>query len=132
MLIVLRQRHEEVFLGLLFQTIVTDQLTVEHKYLSALLAMPGVLDSPLFTEVGGIPGVKDDLNRSRFMELRGAVLEAIFSSIPTVLGSPFTQASVKTSIYRCVNLLASSMVSNEKVSLVKHAVTDNSLFRQRE
>lgn len=127
--VLITQLHEEIFLGLLFQSIVTHRWTIEHKYLSALLAMHHVLDSALFSEVALIPGIADPLDRSRFMELRPDILRGmsrgksrwmtdfpgLFTAIPHILASKHTSASTKTLIYRCINILVSAMINNEKV-----------------
>jgi hypothetical protein len=114
---------------LLFPSIVTDKLTIEHKFLSAFFAMSRVLDTPLFARVALIPSIADGFDRSRFFEERPAILagkpftgfrkatliSAIFGAVPVVLGSSQTPGSMKSLIYRCINLLVSAMVQNEKV-----------------
>ena len=57
----------------MFQSLVTDKLTIEHKYLSAMMKMSGVLDHPLFVEIPKV-NVQQDLSGTDFMDIRGAVL----------------------------------------------------------
>lgn len=70
--------HEEEFLALYFQSIVTDRLTIEHKYAAALFALPGVLDHALFEGVRGIGVSEEGLTRTAFMEKRLSILEGTF------------------------------------------------------
>ncbi|WVQ65568.1 uncharacterized protein L199_003745 [Kwoniella botswanensis] len=106
--------HEEDFIALLFQVIGTDKLTVEHKYLSALLAMPGAYNHPLLAPLGGIESLEGELSRDGFMGVREVALRSIFSALPDLLKSSKTLASNKSFIYRCINLFVSSIVSYDK------------------
>lgn len=81
-LTVLLQHHEEDFIALLFQTIVTDKLTVEHKYLSAVLQTPEALDHPLLCLLKQVPVAKHDLDRGQFLESRGVILEGMSFNLP--------------------------------------------------
>jgi hypothetical protein len=47
---------------------------LEHKYVSALLAMPGAAVHPIFDGVADLP--LGDLDRGTFMDRRGAILES--------------------------------------------------------
>lgn len=118
------KNHEEDFIALLFQTIVTDRLTLEHKYASALFALPGASEHALFEGVSAL-GV-DDMDRGTFMEKRGAILDGeplwyfiflltvvIFANIPLLLQSRWTPAAMKPLIYRCVNLLLAALAMYE-------------------
>jgi hypothetical protein len=67
-------KYPEDFVALFFQTVVTDKLSVEHKYVSALLAMPGAAVHPIFDGVADLP--LGDLDRGTFMDRRGAILES--------------------------------------------------------
>lgn len=67
--------HEEEFLALLFQSIVTDRLTVEHKYAAAVFALPGALDHPLFEGVRDLGVTEEHLTRTGFTEKRLSILE---------------------------------------------------------
>ena len=69
------QPHADDFIALLSQTIVTDMLTIEHKYLSAVLAMPAAFDHPLLVRVSMLDAVQSELDRAGFMEVRSVVLE---------------------------------------------------------
>ncbi|OCF44378.1 hypothetical protein I317_01823 [Kwoniella heveanensis CBS 569] len=108
--------HQEDFISLFFQVIGTDKLTVEHKYLSALLVMPGALDYPLLSPLGGMECLQigTEMDRTKFMDIRSDVLRAIFAIVPDLLRSSQTPASFKSFIYRCINLFVSSLVSHEK------------------
>lgn len=66
-------KYEEEFIALLFQTIVTDRLTVEHKYASALFALPGASEHALFEGISSLE--IDNMDRSAFMEKRDAILD---------------------------------------------------------
>ncbi|WVW84898.1 hypothetical protein I302_106934 [Kwoniella bestiolae CBS 10118] len=106
--------HEEDFTALLFQVIGTDKLTVEHKYLSALLAMPGASEHLLLAPLGSIEALEGELSRDGFMGVREEALRAIFITVPELLRSSRTPASTKSFIYRCINLFVSSLISYEK------------------
>ncbi|WWC88639.1 uncharacterized protein L201_003552 [Kwoniella dendrophila CBS 6074] len=106
--------HEEDFVALLFQVIGTDKLTVEHKYLSALLAMPGTSDHLLLAPLGTIEAFDRELSRDGFMGIRTEALKAIFTDLPELLKSSKTPASIKSFIYRCINLFVSSLISYDK------------------
>jgi hypothetical protein len=71
------QKYAEDFAAVLFQTIVTDKITVEHKYLSAVLSMPGALAYPLFEGVEEVHRFNRDheLDRGSFLDARGPILE---------------------------------------------------------
>ncbi|BEJ17296.1 hypothetical protein CspHIS471_0606970 [Cutaneotrichosporon sp. HIS471] len=103
--------HEDEFILLLFQGIVTDRLTIEHKYTSAFFALPGAMDHMLFEGVRAV-GV-EDLSRSAFMEKRIAILEAVFRNIPGLLSSHLTPAGMKALIWQCINVLVVSIVMYE-------------------
>lgn len=68
---------EEEFVSLLFQSIVTDRLTVEHKYAAAMFAIPGVLDHALFEGVRLVGVTEEEMGRSAFMEKRLRILEGM-------------------------------------------------------
>ncbi|BEI86232.1 hypothetical protein CcaverHIS002_0605190 [Cutaneotrichosporon cavernicola] len=103
--------HEDEFILLLFQGIVTDRLTIEHKYTSAFFALPGAMDHMLFEGVRAV-GV-EDLSRSAFMEKRIAILEVVFRNIPGLLSSHLTPAGMKALIWQCINVLVASIVMYE-------------------
>lgn len=67
------QNYEKEFIALLFQAIVTDRLTVEHKYATAFFALPGASEHALFEGVSAL-GV-EDMDRSSFIEKRGDILD---------------------------------------------------------
>ncbi|WVQ85011.1 hypothetical protein IAT38_007175 [Cryptococcus sp. DSM 104549] len=106
--------HPEDFTALLFQTIGTDKLTIEHKYLFNLLRMSGVGEHPLLAPLFGMPELERQLDRAAFMEIREEVLCAIFNVIPGLLRSQKTPASMKSFVYRCINFFVSSLVSYDK------------------
>ncbi|WWD18663.1 hypothetical protein CI109_103116 [Kwoniella shandongensis] len=106
--------HEEDFIALFFQIIGTDRVTVEHEYVSSLLIMQGAMDHPLLTPLAGIEMLERELDRNGFMDVRGLMLRAIFEAIPDLLRSQRTPASTKSFVYRCINLLVSSLISYEK------------------
>ncbi|KAK6907981.1 hypothetical protein I203_101982 [Kwoniella mangroviensis CBS 8507] len=106
--------HEEDFIALLFQVIGTDKLTVEHHYLSALLAMPGAYNHPLLAPFGSIKSLEGELSRDGFMGVREVALRSIFSALPDLLKSSKTPASTKSFIYRCINLFVSSIISYDQ------------------
>lgn len=66
-----------MFLTLLCQSLVTDRISIEHKYLSALFAMPRMLDTALFAEVALLPFAREPFDRAAFMEKRPAILEGV-------------------------------------------------------
>ncbi|KAK8858768.1 hypothetical protein IAR55_002997 [Kwoniella newhampshirensis] len=103
--------YDEDFVALFFQVIGTDKLTVEHKFFSSLLLMPGAMEDPLLAPLKNVEPLERELDRSGFMEIRGEVLQAIFGVIPDLLRSGRTPASTKSFVYRCINLLVSSLVS---------------------
>lgn len=106
--------HEEEFIALLFQTLVTDRLTIEHKYAFAVFGLPFALDHALFAGVRELlPPDGAEFDRAGFMDKRPEILAAIFGNIDPLLGSRFTPADMKTLIYRCVNLLVGAMVGYE-------------------
>ncbi|WWC70969.1 uncharacterized protein I206_104922 [Kwoniella pini CBS 10737] len=106
--------HEEDFVALFFQVIGTDRLTVEHHYTSALLAMRGSLEHPLLAPLRNIEAFERELSRDGFMGIRGEALRAIFETIPDLLRSSRTAASIKSFTYKCINLFVSSLISYEK------------------
>ncbi|WVF69022.1 hypothetical protein IAT40_003796 [Kwoniella sp. CBS 6097] len=108
--------HQEDFVSLFFQVIGTDKLVVENKYFSAVLAMPGALDHPLLSNLGDIESLNigTEMERTKFMDMRSEALKAIFATIPDLLRSSRTPASIKSFIYRCINLFVSSLISYEK------------------
>lgn len=67
---------EEEFVALLFQSIVSDRLTIEHKYASTMFALPSAADDALFEGIAAIPGALD-FGRASFMDKREAVLEGM-------------------------------------------------------
>jgi hypothetical protein len=70
-----KQPYPEDFVLLLLQTIVTDRITVEHLYLSALVAMPGVMEYPLFEGLASVVAAGHQYERGEFMERRGVILQ---------------------------------------------------------
>ncbi|GMK57328.1 hypothetical protein CspeluHIS016_0401620 [Cutaneotrichosporon spelunceum] len=103
--------HEDEFILLLFQGIVTDRLTIEHKYTSAFFALPGAKDHMLFEGVRTVG--TDELSRSAFMEKRVAILEIVFRNIPSLLSSRLTPAGMKALIWQCINVLIASIAMYE-------------------
>lgn len=80
------QQHEEDFVALLFQSIATDKLTIEHDYLAAVFSLPGALDNPLFSGLASLDGVESAFDQSSFMQKRGTVLEGdhtVYLSFPS-------------------------------------------------
>ena len=69
------QAHEEDFVALLFQIIVTDKLTVEHQYLAAVIGLPGAADHPLLRGLATVDEIKPELDQPGFMSIRESVLE---------------------------------------------------------
>jgi hypothetical protein len=53
---------------------------------------------------------------------------AIFTTIPELLRSKWTPTAMKPFIYRCVNLLVSSIISHENVSLTALSAGPSLLF----
>ncbi|KAL1413138.1 hypothetical protein Q8F55_000887 [Vanrija albida] len=104
---------EEEFISLLFQTIATDRLTVEHKYASAVFSLPGAADNDLFEGVAAAVPEAHDFTRATFMEKRVEVLRVIFANVPHLLRNRHTPQATKTLVYRCINLLVSSLVAYE-------------------
>ncbi|WRT67980.1 uncharacterized protein IL334_004955 [Kwoniella shivajii] len=106
--------HEEDFVALFFQVIGTDKLTVEHKYLSALLLTPGAMDHPLLSPLAGLEALEREMSRDGFMGMRTEALKAIFAAVPDLLRSSRTPPSTKSFVYRCINLFVSSLISYDK------------------
>lgn len=104
--------HEDEYLQLFFQSVVTDRLTIEHKYTSALFGFPGALDHMLFEGVRALE--VEDLTRSTFMEKRLAILEVVFRNIPSLLGSHLTPGDMKGRIWACINVLVASIAMYER------------------
>ncbi|KAK4689696.1 hypothetical protein P7C73_g409, partial [Tremellales sp. Uapishka_1] len=107
------KKYEEEYISLMFQTVVTDKITVEHKYMSAIFNMPGGMDHLLFQGLAEMSFSVKDLDRGAFMQHRSAILDVIFGNIPNLLRSKWTPTSMKPFIYRCINLLVSSLLLNE-------------------
>ncbi|KIR32249.1 hypothetical protein I352_05483 [Cryptococcus deuterogattii MMRL2647] len=106
--------YSEDYIALLFQSIGTDRLTIEHKYLSTLVALPDATMNPILSKLSFMQAVRRGLNRTDFMELRQEVLQVIFRSLAELLRAAETAASTKSFIYRCINLFVSSLVSYDK------------------
>jgi hypothetical protein len=52
----------------------TDRLTVEHKYLGAVLGMPGATEHPLLAGLNSLPDVNTVMDRATFMDTRPSIL----------------------------------------------------------
>ena len=111
--------QEEEFLALFFHALVADRLTIQHKYVSAVLALPGALDHAL---LGGVRSFLQELfgsetdaefSRTSFFTHRPALLAAIFANIAPLLRSRHTPSELKSLVYRCINVLVSAMASTE-------------------
>lgn len=69
------QQHEEDFIALLFQVIVTEKVTIEHKYIFAMLHMPGATHHPILAGLITVGGLDRDFDEVGFLEMRGSMLE---------------------------------------------------------
>ena len=69
------QQYEEDFIALVFQVIVTEKVTIEHKYIFAILLMPGAIDHPILAGMSKIGGLDRELDELGFLEIRGSMLE---------------------------------------------------------
>lgn len=118
--------YSEDYIALLFQSIGTDRLTIEHKYLSTLVALPDATMNPILSKLSFMQAVRRGLNRTDFMELRQEVLHVIFRSLAELLRAAETAASTKSFIYRCINLFVSSLVSYDKQSIqIKYCINNH-------
>jgi hypothetical protein len=73
------QAYSDDFVSLLFQIIVTDSITVEHQYISALFRMPGSTMHPLLEDV--IEAGSDGLDRSDFLRRRMHMIQGEFGRL---------------------------------------------------
>jgi hypothetical protein len=109
--------QEEEFLALFFHSLVADRLTVQHKYVSAVLALPGALDHPL---LGGVRtallaecgNAAPSFSRTQFLDVRPRLLSAVFSNIAPLL-SGSTPPETKALVYRAINIIVSALAANE-------------------
>ncbi|ORX37221.1 Mus7/MMS22 family-domain-containing protein [Kockovaella imperatae] len=105
-------QYEDDFLPLIFQALITPQITIEPDFVAAILKIPGLGDHPLLPGWSSAVLIRGQLDESRFLEVRESLLESTFSAIPSVLKSPYTKTSTKTLIYRCVNIMFSTAASH--------------------
>ncbi|ORY30560.1 Mus7/MMS22 family-domain-containing protein [Naematelia encephala] len=106
--------YEQEFITLVYQTIVTANITVEHDFLAATLRMTGGAEHVLLRDFRELIPDHLEIDQGAFLEYRAPALEAVFSRLPALLSSPRTPASLKSLVYRCVNLLVSALVTNEQ------------------
>ena len=67
------QSLKDDFFELIFATITTSKLSVEHKLLSAVLSMPHATSHPLFEDLP--PVATNGLDRIGYMRYRGEVVD---------------------------------------------------------
>ena len=72
------QRHEDDFLPLILQALITERITLEHKFISAILRIPGVTDHPLLAGLDTSVAEGDRLDEMRYLEVRETILECTF------------------------------------------------------
>jgi hypothetical protein len=65
-------KHSEEFIALLLSVIGTDRITVEHKYVSALFAVPAFRAHPLFD---GVPALDHEMKPEDLFEMRFNILD---------------------------------------------------------
>lgn len=120
------QRHEDEFVSLLFQALVASRLDVEHEYFMAIMNCDKAAEYPLLTAIDRslyLDGLQFMENRIAILEgvqdnlvVNVADLSVILLNISDQLASKLDWAtSRKPFMYRCLNLLVSSLVSNDKV-----------------
>ncbi|EIW67739.1 hypothetical protein TREMEDRAFT_64331 [Tremella mesenterica DSM 1558] len=91
---------KEDFISLIFTTITTDRLSVEHKYLSAVLSMP---------ESG--KGLLEDLPPVGMWLIVWCGGNGLVRNIAKLISKPETP---KSFLWKCLNLLVSGLVTTEK------------------
>lgn len=67
------QAYSEDFVSLLFQIIVSDSLTVEHQFVSAVERMPGALTHPLLEDA--FPAHDTEFDRGEFLRQRMFIMQ---------------------------------------------------------
>lgn len=78
------QAYQEEFISVFFSVIGTDKVSVEHRFLSALLRVPGISIHPVFAGVDDVwqPSAgSDEMSREEFFELRLAILKGQSSGL---------------------------------------------------
>ncbi|WVQ73377.1 hypothetical protein IAR50_002948 [Cryptococcus sp. DSM 104548] len=106
--------HGDDFVALLFQSIGTDNLTIEHKYAGTLLNLTQASEHPLLVDVCAGNTLDMNPDRTDFMDAREQILQTLFTTCSNLLASGRTPASTKAFIYRCINTFVSSLASYDK------------------
>ncbi|ODN73953.1 hypothetical protein L202_07454 [Cryptococcus amylolentus CBS 6039] len=116
--------HGDDFVALLYQSIGTDKLTIEHKYAGTILNLARASEHLLLIDVCTNNTLDKNPDRTEFMENRGQILQTLFMTCSNLLASSHTPASTKAFIYRCINTFVSSLVSYDK------SINDNKVLHK--